>query len=235
MSLNSLFEEWTGHARAAFLTAGRILHLDGDGPYLVSFPRSGSHYVSVCLEKYTDNRSPISNFLGLAGRSMAVYRIHAGEFRSTHDLNLKAGFKKVVYLYRNPVDTLYSYCRYMNIPLEEERIRREADLWAAHTMKWMFTETNSREKVILCYEKLLADFCGEFGRLLDFLGIRKDREKMQRIRQSTTKEEIKALVDRKDDRVINVSREYGTAKKEFADQFGRIIMERIPSRIFALL
>ena len=51
-----------------------------------------------------------------------VYRIHAGEFRSTHDLSMNARFRKVVFLYRNPVDTLYSYCRYMNILPDEERI-----------------------------------------------------------------------------------------------------------------
>lgn len=233
--MEPLLRELTGHARAALSTARRIMRLEGDIPYLVGFPRSGNHYVSVCLEKYTDNQSPISNYRGLAGRSLTVYRIHAGEFRGTHDLNMDARFRNVIFLYRNPVDTLYSYCRYMNILPDEEHIGQEADFWVNHTMKWMFTETYSRRKVILCYERLLADFCCEFGRLLDFFGIGKDEERMRQIRQSTTKEEIKALVDRKDDKVINVTKEYGMAKKEFVETFGPIIMERIPSQISEVL
>lgn len=233
--MESLLKEWTGHARAALLTTRRIMRLEGDRPYLVSFPRSGSHYVSVCLEKYTDNRSPISNFRGLAGRSLMVYRIHAGEFRSTHDLNMNAKFRKVVFLYRNPVDTLYSYCRYENILPDIERIRQEADFWAGHTMKWMFTEIHSHKKVILCYEKLLADFCSEFGKLLDFFGIRKEEEKMRRIQQSTTREEIKGLVDRKDDKVINATQEYRVEKEKFVKKFGHTIIERIPSQIAEVL
>jgi len=233
--LKSLLKEWTGHARAAILTTRRIMRLEGDSPYLVGFPRSGNHYVSVCLEKYTDNRSPISNYRGLAGRSLMVYRIHAGEFRSTHDLNMDARFRNVVFLYRDPVDTLYSYCRYMNILPNEVRIRQEADFWASHTMKWMFTETYSRRKVILCYDRLLADFCSEFGRLLDFFGIPKDEERMRHLQQSTPKEEIKALVDRKDGRVINVTKEYRVEKAEFVRTFGEIIMERIPPEISEVL
>jgi hypothetical protein len=213
----------------------RIMRLEGDIAYLVGFPRSGNHYVSVCLEKYTDNRSPISNYRGLAGRSLTVYRIHAGEFRGTHDLKMDARFRKVVFLYRNPVDTLYSYCRYEGIRPNMERIRQEADFWARHTMKWMFTEGHSRRKVILCYERLLADFCREFGRLLDFFGLGKDAERMRQIRQSTTKEEIKALVDRKDNKVINVTEEYRVGKAEFVKEFGQIIVERVPLQISEVL
>ena len=115
-------KELTGHARAVLLTTRRIMRLEGDSSYLVGFPCSGNHGVSVCLEEYTGNQSPISNYRGAAGRSLMVYRIHAGEFRSTHDLSMNARFRKVVFLYRNPVDTLYSYCRYMNILPDEERI-----------------------------------------------------------------------------------------------------------------
>jgi hypothetical protein len=102
-------------------------------------------------------------------------------------------------------------------------------------MKWIFTETYSQKKVILCYEKLLTDFCCEFSKLLDYFGTRKYQERMRRIQKSTTKEEIKAMVDRKDGRVINVTKEYGVEKQEFVKTYGRIIMERLPSQISEVL
>lgn len=213
-------------------TARRILGMeDPDRPWLVSFPRSGSHFLSLCLEVYTDGASPISNFLGLSGKSLNVFRLHAGEFPSTHDLELKLLFRNVIYLYRNPVDTLYSYLQYEGFPADEKHVRMASDHWARHTRKWMFAEGKSRRKTMVCYERLMKDFPGEFAKVLRHLGLTEDRAKMEAARQGAGKQEIKKITRVKDPKVINDSEEYRLGRGDFVARFGPLIMALMPADI----
>ncbi len=217
-------------------TARRLLRLENPNrPYLVSFPRSGSHFISVALERYCGGASPFSNFLGLGGRSLLIFRMHAGDFPSTHDLKLTEQFRNLVYLYRNPIDTLYSFLEYEGIAQTEANIRTQTNLWISHLEKWIFRESYSKKKLILCYENLIADFPAEFGKLLDFLGFPVDTDRVQNALDGASKEEIQRLTIKKDAKVIRNDPSYRNGREIFLRSFGSSILNSMPPQILALL
>jgi hypothetical protein len=224
------------HASAVLATARRVLRIeDGRAPFMVSFPRSGSHFLQVCLEKYLDGHSPITGYGYLAGQSLFIHRVHAGGFRTTHDLGLGEFRANVIYLYRNPLDTLYSFLRYEGIAATAGNVAAQAELWVRHTRKWMFEETASRRKVILCYEKLMADFPSEFSKLTGFLSLASDQERMARAAAASTKNEIHRLVGAKDPKAIADDSGYHAGRAPFLEAHKETILSRIPQRLRSVL
>lgn len=182
-----------------------------------------------------NQNSPISNFMGLAGKNMFIYRLHAGEFASTHDLKLICKYKTVFYLYRNPIDTMYSYFKYEGFPINKDNIKAKSEFWARHTEKWMFHPSCTQNKVIICFERLISEFQSEFGKLLHFMGLNINQSKIIAVKKSTTKKEIDSLVHVKDPKVINDSTEYHIQRCDFIAQFGELITSCVPEKIMTVL
>ena len=80
-----------------------------DFPYLVSFSRTGSHWLRMIMELYFEKPSLVRAFYFKDANDFTCYH--------THDMDLELRRENVIYLYRNPVETVYSQlCYYKEDP-----------------------------------------------------------------------------------------------------------------------
>ncbi|MEL6926389.1 MAG: hypothetical protein AAFO94_20265, partial [Bacteroidota bacterium] len=116
---------------------------DPEFPYLISFPRTGSHWLRMLMELYFDKPS----------LALAFYNKEATEFTCyhRHDESLDIqGIRNVIYLYRDPVETIYSQMNYHKEPVDDaQRQQYWSDLYGRHLQKWLFNETFTKKKLIL--------------------------------------------------------------------------------------
>jgi hypothetical protein len=187
----------------------------------VGLSRSGSHWIRLVLEHYMGGNSPLSNFLGSA--------INTNNFRATHDLQLDFVADYVIYLYRNPIDCIYSNLKYDEIDTNVDCISKidyYLDIWIRHIQKWIYDENFTKDKVILCYEKLKNDFNNEFSKLLIFLNLQVNTEKIEEGNNIYTKSKIKKIV--RDDRVINNELNYEIDRELFTQKYKNYIYDKLP-------
>jgi hypothetical protein len=77
---------------------------DPEFPFLVSFPRTGSHWLRMLLELYFER--PLLTRTFFFPEKDNYLLLH------THDLELDVKRHNVMYIYRDPVDTIYSQIKY---------------------------------------------------------------------------------------------------------------------------
>ncbi len=204
-------------------------------PYYVGFPRSGSHWIRISLEMYTKGKSPISNFLKSKNETVQqLYkRINNGEFRGTHDMDLKFKTDYVLYMFRNPVDCIFSHMVYEGLSLSDSNsVNKFLDIWIKHINKWCFVETFTKKKIIISYESLIKDFDSNFLKIVKFMGLHVDKNKILDVKQKCTKSTINRIVH--DKKVINTSNNYSDDRNVFRNKHGKYIMNNIPQNYMAL-
>ena len=193
-------------------------------PYYVGFPRSGSHWVRIFLEQYTNGNSPISNFLAAKNETVqGLYkRIKNGEFKGTHDMDLNFKHDCVLYMYRHPINCIYSHMVYENINLNNSKdVLKFLDIWCRHVEKWCFNENFTKKKLVVSYESLVCDNIGGFSKILEFLNLKVDKAKIVLCNKKSSKKNIRNIVH--DKKVINVDNRYYDKRIEFASRFGGVI------------
>ena len=73
---------------------------DPQFPFLISFPRTGSHWLRMMLEQYSNRPLLIRSFFEHPNKDYLL--LHS------HDMQLSEKRKNVLYLYRKPIDVVYS-------------------------------------------------------------------------------------------------------------------------------
>ena len=115
---------------------------DSTNTLLISFPRTGSHWLRMLAELYFGRPSLVRVFY-YPNRQDYL-------FLHTHDLDLSVKSSRVIYLYRAPVDTIYSQLRYYDeSPNDRARVIYWADLYGRHLDKWLCSERFTTQKTIL--------------------------------------------------------------------------------------
>ena len=134
----------------------------------------------------------------------------------------------VVYLYRNPVDCIFSNLKYDGKKLEDRKsVDYYLNIWINHIQKWVYDEKFTKNKVILCYEKLQEDFVSEFSKLLNFFNIEVNQEKLIQSKEIYTKKKIKEIVEH-DSKVINIEPNYEQERQLFWDLHSDYILSKLP-------
>ena len=148
-------------------------------PYLVSFPRTGSHWLRILCEHYF-NRPTLTR----------VFFDHNNDdylFLHTHDLDLNVQRHNIIYLYRNPIDTIYSQLRYHQTAFDDtQEIMRWSRRYGQHLEKWLHTERFTTHKTVLCYEHLRDNLATEFAKLTAHFGQILEAEKLATVAQQVT-------------------------------------------------
>src|SRR5690606_25937856 len=80
---------------------------DKEKPFLVSFPRTGSHWLRMILELYFE-RPLLTRTFYYFDKEDDYLLLH------THDMGLTLLRENIIYIHRNPVDTVYSQINYYN-------------------------------------------------------------------------------------------------------------------------
>lgn len=188
-------------------------------PFLVSFPRTGSHWLRMVMELYFERPSLVRVFYYPKRRDYLT--LH------THDMDLEVERLNVIYLYREPVDTVYSQMSYEKDDLEAlDRIRHWSDLYGRHLEKWLNTETFTARKTVIRYDRLrdtpepeFAKICAHFGQTLDSNRL---AEAMSRV----TKEKVKEKTPH-DPSVITLGASYEDTRHAFREKHAALVWETV--------
>src|SRR6266498_2466954 len=180
---------------------------NSENTFLVSFPRTGSHWLRALMELYFERPSLVRAFYFPENKDYLTYH--------THDLKLDIEHSTVLYLYRNPVDTIYSQLNYHKEALDDTtRIIYWSDLYGHHLNKWLHDENFTNKKTVLRYEGLKLNMPTEFAKITHHFGVELDVQKLAQVSARSTKEEIK-LKTVHDQQVINLKKEYDDQRKAF--------------------
>ena len=191
---------------------------DPDFPFLVSFPRTGSHWLRMLMELYFERPSLFRVFYYPVRRDYLT--LH------THDLELDVHRRNVLYLYRNPVPTVYSLMRYHGEALvDADRVTHWSSLYGRHLKKWLLDEKSAR-KTVIRYEYLEANPFAEFGKVAAHFGQALDERKLEEALGHVTKESIREKT-RHDKQVINTDSDYEDERQSFFEKQGKLIESNI--------
>lgn len=194
---------------------------DPDFPFLISFPRTGSHWLRMVMELYFEKPSLVRIFYYKDATDFTCYH--------RHDEDLSIQRKNVIYLYRSPVETIYSQLNYYQEDIyDRKRIEYWAELYGLHLKKWLLEETFTIQKTVVTFEGMKKHMEEEFKKICDHLSVTFNRERLQPALMKVTKTEVKrkTLHDRK---VINLSGAYRVEKEKFERRYSSFIMDCIYS------
>lgn len=215
MGIKQLFKRTTYNASEAPYTSIEVSDrtciesfvANAKNTFLVSFPRTGSHWLRMLMELYFGRPSLVRVFYYPERKDYLT--LH------THDLQLDVERANVIYLYRDPVDTIYSQLRYHNEDTSHRgRIAYWADLYGRHLDKWLHKETFTDLKTVLRYERLRIDILKEFNRVCNHFKSPLNEQRLKDVAARVSKEKVKEKTPH-DPQVIDLSRDYEESKKIF--------------------
>lgn len=192
---------------------------DSAFPFLVSFPRAGSHWIRMIMELYFERPSLVRTFYYPENKNYLTYH--------THDLDLKIKRENVIYLYRDPVATIYSQLQYEMEPLENKKaVEHWTDLYSRHLNKWLIEEDFSNQKSIICYESMRDNPVSEFAKICRHLSCHFDERKLKDSMNRISKQEVKKRTAH-DPQVIQLGMDYETLRQTFRDEYEHLIWNAI--------
>lgn len=187
--------------------------------FLVSFPRTGSHWLRMMMELYFE-RPSLTRIFYYPERSDYL-TLH------THDLELEVERSHVIYLYRHPVDTIFSQLSYHKERLDDhEQIIYWSDLYGQHLDKWLRQENFTQHKTILTYEGLRQDLAASFSKVTSHFGHSLDRTRLEKAAARVTKNEVKHKT-RHDSQVVQLRGSYQVARQEFHRKQGMVVWKSL--------
>ncbi len=208
-----------------FVAKPRIIsrHISNpDFPFLVSFPRTGSHWLRMIMELYFGKPSLVRAFYYKRAKDFTCYH--------THDLELTVERENIIYLYRNPVETIYSQLCYHKQDINNEiLIKYWANIYGLHLEKWLIRENFTNKKTIVTYEGLKGNLYDEFQGICLHFNFPFDKIRLDNIINKISKKEV-ILNTEHDHRVINLTEEYIKNKKYFMKKYSLLIFNSIYSQ-----
>lgn len=210
-------------------------------PRLVSYPRTGSHWLRILMEKYTGIPSAVQSFFDSRPQKIWGFHIHdriIGHWEPSEGPTME--LKKVVYLYRNPIDTIYSQMKYhkdLSVGWDgssNEHISRKVDEYIEeyyrHIRRWVFNNQDISEILIVKYEDLVDKPSETFRQVLEFLNFEWDEVKFTEVYSFCDKQLTKKVTPH-DENALNIEEliDQNSAKKQ-KDNFKALFSDRIRNR-----
>ncbi|XP_004634712.1 sulfotransferase 6B1 [Octodon degus] len=183
-----------------------------DDVFLVSYPKSGTHWVAEIIENIPNASIALTSPIELGDISKLEELEMYSERRviPTHlsyDLlpaNIKQKQCKIIYIVRNPKDTavsLYHYYRdnpnlpcietwdaFLELFLKGEVVYGS---WFDHVLSWE-EHRNDENVLIIFYEEMKKDFSKSFKKIATFLGIHVNDSEVNEIAWKTSFSEMKS-------------------------------------------
>lgn len=189
---------------------------DPDFPYLVSFPRTGSHWFRMMLELYTDRPLLVRTFFSHDNDNYLL--LH------THDTNLVEQRKNVVYLYRSPTDVIYSQINYYRQSFRNKNfVQFWGNQYASHLTHWLFNETFTEKKTVISYEGLKNNIEGEFRKVCNHFAINFNANKLHQVAKKITTGKV-AQKTTYDNKIINKRNEYAKNREWFKSEYETVVI-----------
>lgn len=193
---------------------------DPKNVFLISFPRTGSHWLRMLLELYFDRPTLTRTFYKHTNTDYLL--LH------DHDVALQVIRENVIYLYRNPVDTVYSQLNYYKEDIDDQkRTEYWAEIYGKHLAKWLFEETFTKEKLVLRYEELQGHSVSVIGQVCSFFGLVFDEARAKEVINQVSKISVRKKTKRHDAQVQNISMDYETKREMFRQKYSALIWQTI--------
>lgn len=190
-----------------------------DFPYLVSYSRTGSHWLRMIMELYFEKPALSRIFYFKDATDFTCYH--------RHDMDLDLRRENVIYLYRNPVETVYSQlCYYNESPDDEARRRHWTNLYARHLSKWLVYDDFTKKKTVLTYEGMKSDMHAVIKKLCDHFGKDFDPARLDTALTRVSKDELKKKTQH-DLQVVNLTDSYKNQREVFRNKYGQAIVREI--------
>lgn len=200
------------------VTDGNVINAfaaDPDSPYLVSFPRTGGAWLRMMIELALD-RPTLTRVYFLQDRTDYVL-LH------THDNDLSLRRRSVIYLYRDPVDTVYSQLSFGGKDLADETVVGEcAERYGQHLWKWLVAEDFAKKKTLLRYDRLKENVTDEMRRVGDHLSIYASDERFHAAAVIADKGTMKRNTAF-DTKIMRVDEEYEVSRERFKKDFAKLV------------
>jgi hypothetical protein len=190
-----------------------------DFPFLISFPRTGSHWLRMIMELYFKKPSLVRIFYFYDSKDFTCYH--------RHDENLDIEHENIIYLYRNPPDTIFSQINYYNNDIDDKnRIIYWSELYGKHLSKWLITENFTTKKTVISYDKMKNNMVNEYNKVCNHFNVDMEADLLANVAIRVTKHEVISKT-RHDKRVINRNLQYESLRSEFIIQYSGLIMDTI--------
>jgi hypothetical protein len=132
----------------------------------------------------------------------------------THDDDLSLKRKRVIYLCRNPVDTVFSQLSYKEAgEANDYQIEHWSRQYALHLRKWL-TQSPAQEQLTLTYEMMNRDLSSVFEDIAKFLKLPFSTERLKLAGQRVSKQEVKERT-KHDPRVVQIRDSYEMSRTAF--------------------
>ena len=213
---------------SALRDRNRVLE-DASIPRLVSYPRTGSHWLRMILEICVGMPCYVRSFFDPHPTSCWGIHIHNRIVNSPGPTEGKVrNLDKVIYLYRDPTSTIYSNLKYENVICETwdgyrspeitSRVNQLVLEYKNHLSRWMLDNKDIKEFTCLSYENLKQDPEDCVAGICKFLGVRVDNKKMLEAVEICSKSLTKKLTPH-DGQALNS--EYFAADTKYIDNRSR--------------
>lgn len=204
------------------VTNGTIINAFASNPdnaYLVSFPRTGSAWLRMMIELAFD-RPTLTRVYFLQDRTDYIM-LH------THDDNLTLQRNRVVYLYRDPVDTVYSHLSFISKDMTSEPdVLRFSERYGQHLWKWLVTEKFTHQKTVVRYDRLYGDVATEMRKVASGIGVLIDDERARAAATIADKRTMKRSTSY-DPKIMRDDASYEVARADFRRNFSETVWRQV--------
>lgn len=186
-------------------------------PWLISFPRTGSHWLRMMLELYTDRPLLPRSFFEHGGSDYLL--VH------THDVDFSADRQRVIYLYRDPVPTVFSQIKFHQRDLFDlEEVTLWATIYRLHLRHWL--ERPHSNMTVVRYENLRSELVGAMTPVLEALDQPVDAQRLLQVAASVDRQKVQERTTH-DPRVINREADYEQQRQQFAQRWTQQINQLV--------
>ncbi|MFX0090970.1 MAG: sulfotransferase domain-containing protein [Candidatus Hodarchaeota archaeon] len=210
-------------------------------PLFISFPRTGSEWLNCAMELYFNRPRLRKNRVTL----MPANRTDWMWFHD-HDMELKIVHKKVMYLYRDPVQTIYSLIAYnlknevqSFFPLTINNIREISEdtivaygkCYRDNLIKWILSE--KKAKTIISYERMKKSPEIEFQKVCQFFNLPFDKKTMSISFNNIQREQLIKLSDKRKGgglRKDMLAKQYEVDRKWFIQNWGNVVKQIVVTK-----
>lgn len=184
--------------------------------FLISFPKSGNTWVRFLLANLMKEGEEIITLKNIGEYIPDIYIPFQREYLSkneslfnslpvkiikTHDPYMKVyNDKQIIYIVRDGRDTLNSYYYYINSRKKEKVTIKdlleglkgnEYGMWHNHILGW--EKANCKKKLIIKYEELLSRPFFEVRKILDFVKLQVQEEKIEQALELASFDKLKTI------------------------------------------
>ena len=144
-----------------------------------------------------------------------------------HDIELQLFRQNVIYLYRDPIPTIYSQLVYHKEDTNNlHRIKYWSTLYGLHLEKYLINDDFTEKKTILTYGGLVSRMAEEFSKLTKHLDYSLDISKLQNVKLEVDKEKLKKKT-KHDNQVVNLSKNYNNDREYFIEKHSNLVLDSI--------